>query len=179
MFMKNIYTVVSTFILISLFTMSCNPFPAVSYQVIANEKEKTLKGVINKQIIQADTSFTWFKTNYKYAQVDKSAVQVFKQKSGLFSLLVFGGTWCHDTQNLLPIFYKLIDESHYPEKKICLLGVDRQKESIEGYKQKYNITNVPTFIVLHKGKEVGRVVEYGSMGAIDKELAQIVQSIKN
>ncbi|MEI9808442.1 MAG: hypothetical protein WDO16_11570 [Bacteroidota bacterium] len=40
-----------------------------------------------------------------------------------------------------------------------------------------NITNVPTIIVMKKGKEVGRVIEYGKEGVFDKELAEIINSI--
>ncbi|HAI83817.1 MAG TPA: glycerophosphodiester phosphodiesterase, partial [Chitinophagaceae bacterium] len=43
---------------------------------------------------------------------------------------------------------------------------------------RWNIINVPTFIVLdNNGKEVGRVVEYGKYGVIDKELGEIVSRL--
>jgi thiol-disulfide isomerase/thioredoxin len=94
-------------------------------------------------------------------------------------MIVFGGTWCEDTQNLLPMFYKLINQSNYPEKRITLVGVDRQKQSGNDLSAKYNIKNVPAFIVLkNDGTEVGRVVEYGKGEGIDNELAEIVNSIK-
>jgi hypothetical protein len=38
-----------------------------------------------------------------------------------------------------------------------------------------NITNVPTIIVMKNGKEVGRVIEYGTIGKWDKELSDIVK----
>lgn len=92
--------------------------------------------------------------------------------------MFFGGTWCHDTQNLWPIFYRLIDKSGYPEKNITLIAVDRKKKTLYKLSKKYRITNVPTFIVLAKGKEVGRVVEYGKYSAIDKEIGEIVSTLK-
>ena len=58
-----------------------------------------------------------------------------------------------------------------------MLGVDRKKNTIDSLNIKYKITNVPTFIVIHKGKEVGRVVEYGTKGDVNKELADIVNTI--
>ena len=36
-----------------------------------------------------------------------------------------------------------------------------------------NIINVPTVMVMKEGKEVGRVVEYGHYGMVEKELAEI------
>jgi thiol-disulfide isomerase/thioredoxin len=93
--------------------------------------------------------------------------------------MVFGGTWCHDTQNLLPLFYKLIDKSGFPENQVYLIGVDRAKTTFKSLHKKFAILNVPTFIIIDKkGKEVGRVVEYGNTGAIDKELGQIVANIQ-
>jgi hypothetical protein len=41
----------------------------------------------------------------------------------------------------------------------------------------WKIINVPTFIVLRDGQEVGRVVEYGNTGNIEKELAAIVAKL--
>ena len=150
----------------------------VKYQVVPDARAKILKGVINRSLIESDTSFAWFKENMKWGQADSAAVAAFGQKQHEFKMIVFGGTWCHDTQNLLPIFYRLIDKSGYPEKNITLVGVDRKKQSLNNLSKIYNITNVPTFIILKDGKEVGRVVEYGKYNAIDKELGEMVMALK-
>ena len=97
------------------------------------------------------------------------------QKNGSkVHFVVFGGTWCHDTQNLLPVFYRLLDKSNVPDAEVTLIGVDREKTALNGLHSAFKITNVPTFIVMKDGKEIGRVVEYGKYGAIDKELGEIV-----
>jgi len=150
---------------------------STNYTVVPDSETKVLKGIINRSVLESDTSFNWFKDNMKYGQADAAAIAAFQEKKDQFTMIVFGGTWCHDTQNLLPVFYRLVDKSGYPESRIQLIMTDRKKETIKDLHKKYNITNVPTFIVFHNGKEVGRVVEYGSMGAIDKELGGIVSSI--
>lgn len=172
--MKNIVVI---FLLIIL--SSCSSSHKINYSTTYNGTEKILQGIINSSIISSDTSFPWFNNNYKYAQPTTVAIETFKNKKGEFSLMVFGGTWCEDTQNLLPLFYKLIDKSEYPLKKLTLVGVNRAKQSgDDGLSKKFNIINVPTFIVLNrKGEEVGRVVEYGKYNSIDKELGEIVQKI--
>ena len=71
-----------------------------------------------------------------------------------------------------------MNASGYPESRISLIAVDRKKQTIHNLNKQYNITNVPTFIVLKDGKEVGRVVEYGTEGDITKELGKIVAGIK-
>jgi thiol-disulfide isomerase/thioredoxin len=148
------------------------------YIIVPDTKTKVLKGYINRSIIENDTAFAWFKENMKWGQADAAAIESFSKNKDKFTMLVFGGTWCGDTKNLLPVFYRLIDKSGYPDSKITLIGVDRAKTTIEDLHVKWNIKNVPTFIVLHDGKEVGRVVEYGKYSQVDKELGEIVASIQ-
>ena len=150
----------------------------IDYKIVPDNKAKILKGVINRALIENDTAFVWFKENMKWGQTDEAAIGAFKEKADKFKLVVFGGTWCPDTQNLLPIFYRLVDKSGYPDKNITLIAVDRKKETIHNLNKIYNIISVPTFIVIKDGKEIGRVVEYGKMNAIDKELGQIVKTIE-
>jgi len=164
--------------LLSLILLSCTSYKHVRYETIYKGNEKTLKGVINRQVIESDTAFGWFKENMKWGNVDADAINIFKTKADKFNVIIFGGTWCEDTQNILPKFYKLVDASNYTEQKILLLGVDRKKNTIDSLNVQYKITNVPTFIIMHKGKEVGRVVEYGTKGDVNKELADIVNTIQ-
>jgi thiol-disulfide isomerase/thioredoxin len=157
---------------------SSHKLSKIKYEIVPDTKAKILKGIVNRQLIENDTSFAWFKENMKWGNADTSAVASFRQKADQFKMVVFGGTWCEDTQNLLPVFYRLIDKSGYPEKNITLIGVDRTKQTIYNLNKTYNIINVPTFIVLKNGKEVGRVVEYGKYNAIDKELGEIVKRME-
>ncbi len=172
--MKNI-----AFLFFLIFSFSCSSTHKINYTTTLNGHEKILQGVINRSLIESDTSFPWFANNYEYAQPAVTAIEIFKNKKNQFSLMVFGGTWCEDTQNLLPLFYKLLDASEYPAKKIILVGVNRAKQSgVDSLSNKFSIKNVPTFIVLNKkGIEVGRVVEYGKYNAIDKELGEIIKNI--
>lgn len=164
--------------IIVLFT-ACSPTYKTFYTMHEGKQEKVLQGVINRSAIESDTAFKWFGNNYKYALANVNAVDVFKNQKKKFKLIVFGGTWCEDTQNLLPMFYKLVEQSKYPKRKITLVGVDRQKQSGNELSAQYQIKNVPTFIVLkNDGTEAGRVVEYGKGIGIDNELAEIVNNIQ-
>ena len=164
---------------IAIVFASCSPRYKTFYAMHESKNEKVLQGNISRSIIEADTTFKWFATNFNFAQPDAAAIDIFKRNKSKFKMIVFGGTWCEDTQNLLPLFYKLVEQSGYPQSKITLVGVDRKKQSGNGLSDQYKITNVPTFIVLkNDGSEAGRVVEYGKYNAIDKELAEIVNGIK-
>lgn len=145
------------------------------YTVIADDKkEKVLKGYIDKSVLDSDTAFRWFRENMRYGSADAVAVEAFKKYGNDFKLLIFGGTWCEDTQAMLPLVYRLAEKSGYPETNITLVAVDRSKIGPDDLHQIHNVTNVPTFIVLRDGKEIGRVVEFGKYAQVDKELGEIV-----
>ncbi|MES2003614.1 MAG: thioredoxin family protein [Bacteroidota bacterium] len=148
-----------------------------SYVIISDTETKVLKGTLSRALIENDTAFAWFKENMRYGSADAFAVEQFKQKSAAFSVLIFAGTWCHDSQNLLPKFYRLVDKSGFPETKVTLIGVDRPKTAPNDLHLKWNIVSVPTFIILKNGKEAGRVVEYGKTGNMERELAEIVAGL--
>lgn len=149
-----------------------------NYTVEPDAETKIINGVFSSTLLETDSSFKWFKTNMQWARPDAATVKLFQEKKNAFSLVVFAGTWCHDTQNLLPKFYKLVDASGFPPSKIMLVGVSRDKTDAAGLYKKYNITNVPTFIVIQKGKEVGRVVEYGKEGDPMKELGVVLGLVR-
>ena len=55
--------------------------------------------------------------------------------------------------------------------------VDHNKKTVQHLSETFNVTNVPTFIVMKNGKEVGRVVEYGESGEAMKELGKIAEAL--
>jgi thiol-disulfide isomerase/thioredoxin len=138
---------------------------------------KILKGLLSRSDIESDTSFAWFQKNYKLGRPDAKAVAAFKQHAGDFKMLIFAGTWCPDTHNLLPEFYRLTDAAGYPDNNISIIGVDYNKTTFDNLEKTFNVTEVPTFIVMKDGKEVGRIVEYGESGEAMKELGKMVEGL--
>lgn len=141
-----------------------------------HQNQKVLKGLLTRADIQTDTSFAWFTKNMQYGSADPNAVKTFREKAGSFEVVVFCGTWCEDSQNLLPQFYRLIDKSGFPDSSITLIGTDRNKETLHNLHKVFNVKNVPAFIIMKNGKELGRMIEYGKYGTADKELAEIVNN---
>ena len=166
-------------LIVSMFSCSSKSIPQQpKYTVVADTETVVMKGVLTRNILEKEKAFTWMTENRKYGSADAGAVKTFSQQKDLFTVLVFGGTWCHDTQNILPVFYRLIDKSGFPDNRITLVGVDRQKTAPHNWHTNWNITMVPTFIILQNGKEMGRVVEYGKTGNVEKELADIVTKLQ-
>lgn len=132
-------------------------------------------GIVSKADLKSNAAFTWFAANETNYTPKESQVSVLKEGKGKLKYLVFGGTWCSDTHFILPKFFKLMEAATIDDKDISFFATDRNKKTIGNITEVLNITNVPTIIVMKEGKEVGRVIEYGSTGMWDQELADLVK----
>ena len=139
---------------------------------------KVLKGFISRQELATDSAFTWFAKNSGDYTPNASALSALKQAKDSIYILAFGGTWCDDTKYILPKFYRLADAAGIAADHVTLVGVDPNKKTVHHLAETFNVINVPTFIVLKNGQELGRVVEYGKTGMWDKELGEVVSGKK-
>ena len=157
-----------------------NSFAQAQYEISKDEKhpeELILRGIINKYLIQNDTAYgKWYRSSYSIYSPDTAILSAFEKGKSKVQFVIFGGTWCEDTQFVLPKFFKLQEKSGVPDNTITFFGVNRAKKSLASIADAFNIINVPTIIVMKEGKELGRVVEYGKTGKWDKELADIINS---
>lgn len=120
---------------------------------------KILTGISNAHALMTDTAFHWFKERHDSYKSDQAAVAKITAKASSLHFIVFGGTWCSDTRDLLPAFYQVMEQAHITDSQITLYLLDRTKKAADGSTDTYSITNVPTFVVLRDGKPVGQVVE--------------------
>jgi len=167
--MKKVLFILSLFITQLAYTQSAE----VTKDASGN---KIIKGFMTKNDLASDTAFAWYAQNQKGYTPENGAVQAFKSAKDSIHILAFAGTWCSDTKNLLPKFFALTDAAAFSQDHITLLGVDRNKKTIHHLAEAFDVINVPTFIILKNGQEVGRVVEYGKYGMFDKELGEIINS---
>jgi thiol-disulfide isomerase/thioredoxin len=137
---------------------------------------KMLKGIITRQDLATDTAFKWFAESGKDYKPYEAALLALRKNKDSLSFIVFGGTWCSDTRFIVPKFFVLLDSAGISGDRVTLFGVDQKKKTIARLSETFNITNVPTIIVLKNGKEIGRVVEYGKQGMFDKELGEVIMS---
>ena len=145
---------------------------------VDNEKITILNGILQKSDVAANAAFSgWYKGNQADYKIDTSITNVMTSTKDKVQYVVFGGTWCGDTQYILPKFFKLQEQSGLSENNISIYGVDRSKKTLGNIADAFKITNVPTIIVMKDGKEVGRVVEYGKTGKWDTELGQILKTL--
>lgn len=137
---------------------------------------KTFKGILSREILESDTSFTrlWYTANFKAYAPNAEAVSALQQHKDTIRLIAFMGTWCEDSQFIIPKFFSLLDAAGFSKDRVTVLGTDRDKKTLGHLSEALNVTLVPTLIVMQNGKELGRVVEYGKNGQWDKELGEIV-----
>jgi len=157
--------------------ISIHAYSQAQYEVLQDEKhpdQHIMRGIINKYLVQNDSTYNWYNSSAAIYRPDTAMLSGFERTKGKVQFVLFGGTWCEDTQFILPKFFKLQEMSGVSDNSITFFGVNRAKKSLASIADAFNIINVPTIIVMKDGKELGRVVEYGTSGKWDKELADIL-----
>lgn len=155
--------------------ISLNAFSQTPYTYTNDGSAIILNGIISKYILLNDTAFSWYKSSVAGYTPPTEAVEAMRSAPASVSIMLFGGTWCEDTQNILPKFFTLQEKSGFPDSRITFFAVDRNKKAIGNVAGVMGVTNVPTIIVLKDGREVGRVVEYGKTGDWAGEFAALLK----
>lgn len=103
----------------------------------------------------------YYKYYYESYNPDASIIAKLKTLLDDVTITIVMGSWCGDSQEQLPKFYKIINLLNFDENKILLIAVDRRKHArqYDDLVQSLNIERIPTFIFYKNGKELGRIVE--------------------
>lgn len=139
-----------------------------------NDHSIILKGLITKEDILKYNPGNWFAANQQGYTLNTIALEALKNHGASIHIIAFAGTWCDDTKYILPKFFAIAEAAGFPAGNLSLIGVDRDKKTMSHLTEALNVINVPTFIVMKDGKEIGRVVEYGKFGMWDKELGEVI-----
>ncbi|WP_313360713.1 thioredoxin family protein [Empedobacter sp.] len=142
--------------------------------ITAENGKKMLTGEFTRKALEEDDFKEWYHHEYDTYEVEKSKLKGLKNLRN-YRLEVFVGTWCPDSRRELPRLYKILDDIKFPQNRLKVIGVNRQKKSFNGEEINKNVTHVPTIIVYNnKKEEVGRIVESPVSGYLEEDLAQIV-----
>lgn len=142
--------------------------------MITKDKDgsKMLVGISNKNTLMNDKAFGWFKKGYDSYKPNANDVKTISRAIKL-RIEVFGGTWCDDTHDLLPEFYKAMDAAKVTDAQITLHLVNRDKKTKDGSSEKYKITNVPTFVIFLGDHQMGKIVE-SAKKSIEADIADML-----
>ncbi|MBW2475936.1 MAG: thioredoxin family protein [Deltaproteobacteria bacterium] len=104
---------------------------------------------------------------------NRQAIEFLQQVTDSVQIVVFHGTWCKDCQREIPRFKKILEIADNPNIIVTEYEVNPQKKDALGKFQEYQITLVPTFIVIRDNQELGRITETPQK-SLEEDLAAIL-----
>ncbi|MBN2615735.1 MAG: thioredoxin family protein [Bacteroidales bacterium] len=145
-------------------------------------KDKTigrdiLLGPCNEMGLKTNSLFApAFNFEYKSYTPNAAIINSIKKKLRKTRITLVFGSWCGDSKLQVGRFYKILDEAGYPGKYVTALAVNRKLKAPGTKVDRLDIQRVPTFIVFHKGKEVGRITE-SPKTTLEGDLAAILKKV--
>ncbi|MBW7912769.1 MAG: thioredoxin family protein [Taibaiella sp.] len=147
------------FLALAIFTVMHTQAQGTFDKAINDRNELVFTGQFTFTDLQAEESFKWMPEGIEAYQPNAEDMSYLKSELNKYQLVVFMGTWCEDSHNLVPKLYKVLDAASYPLQTLTLYGLDREKKGKGTEHEEYKVLFVPTIIVLSDGKEVGRITE--------------------
>ena len=90
-------------------------------------------------------------------------------------VLIFFGTWCHDSKRELPRVLKILQSYELSENNLELIAVGPDKKEPLGRATKLNLIYTPTIIFFRESKEIGRIIEK-PVRSLEKDIESIISS---
>lgn len=160
-------------LVILLFVSAINAQQFNNSAIDTVKNKKMLIGFCTREAFQ-DTEFKdWFDEQYKNYQPDYEVLDKLEGKFDDISITIVMGTWCSDSREQVPSFYKILDELNNDTNKIKLICVDRKKKGLSDEADGLNIELVPTIIFYRNNEEIGRIIETPAE-TLEKDMLEIV-----
>jgi thiol-disulfide isomerase/thioredoxin len=136
---------------------------------------EVLTGLCNRDGLKSNLFKTYYDSEYNSYIPDSATIKNLKKilSTKNIKVTIVMGTWCGDSQEQVPRFYKIIDVLNFSEKNIMLYCVDRTKRTDNGETDNLSITLIPTFIFYKDGKEIGRIIE-SPKKSMEKDMLGII-----
>jgi thiol-disulfide isomerase/thioredoxin len=167
---------ISKLFLIITGILLCTNLFAQEFNTITTDEKTDKPMLIGYTTLEAfnDTSFSWWwNSAYNMYEVDSADIEELKVKLDDVDIKIVMGTWCSDSRTEVPHFYKILDEINYPEDKVTLINVNRDKRGLENEVEGLDINFVPTFIFYKSGEEIGRIIEM-PYETLEKDMLELV-----
>ncbi len=156
---KALIILIILFVLFPLATSAQEKIYNIETESVSEYVDKILNGPITKEGLVKLPYKVWFNKSYKTYVVDTNTLKNIKRKKLKdLKILVFMGTWCHDSNREIPRLIRVCEELGIYDQ-LELYGVDVNKKSQQKREEGYNIRKTPTIILLKDGKEIARILE--------------------
>ena len=147
-----------------VFLISCSANEGVE------NKNKQHRGSI--EIEELFSEYSIFKKGFD----DYVPLELSKLKDDDINVVVFFGTWCHDSKRELPKALKIFNKIGMNDENIELIAVGLDKKDPLGKAVKLNLMYTPTLIFFRGSKEIGRIIEKPVI-SLEKDIELIISSI--
>jgi thiol-disulfide isomerase/thioredoxin len=114
-----------------------------------------------------------FKAEYPLYKVDDATLKQLADQIKGVKVTVVMATWCSDSKEWVPRFYKIMDGLNFNYKNLTLICVDREKKAPGTNVNELKAELVPTFIFYRKKVELGRIIEVPG-DLMEKEMLKIL-----
>lgn len=102
----------------------------------------------------------WFLLNFENYVPSRSVIDDIKKSFyDNMRIQIILGTWCGDSKEQVPRFFKILEKAQIPLNVVEIICVNRTKTAPGINIQNKNIEKVPTFIIFRDDVEIGRIIE--------------------
>lgn len=163
-------------ILTALLLMSMIVKAQTDFEISTDKENGTVvfKGQITYNDLRKEPSFKWLDKGIIDYKPDGADLDFLGKHLKQYEVVTFMGTWCEDSQNLVPRLLKVLAAVDYPMHQHTMYGVDRTKMAKYTEAKFYEISRVPTFIIIRNNEEVGRITESVNK-SIEADLKAIIE----
>ncbi|WP_299886562.1 thioredoxin family protein [uncultured Lacinutrix sp.] len=141
-----------------------------------NPKNETMFiGQINLLDLKDEKHTEWFNKNYNTYRLKHNYLEELKKIPKDYTVSIYLGSWCNDSQRQVPRFLKILDSINYNINNLKLFGLDKKKTSPNKVELGKIINYVPTIIIYKKGKEINRIVET-PIESLEQDLLKILKN---
>ncbi len=156
--------------------------PTFAFSQLLNQKSidpkknnEMLVGYCNREgFVDVKCNFdSSFRAEYAVYHANEATMELLARKLKGIKVTLVMATWCGDSKEWVPRFYKIMDQLDFNYKKLTLISVDRSKKAPGTNVETLKIDKVPTFIFYRKNAEIGRIVEV-PINLLEKDMLNIL-----
>lgn len=163
------FTILTIFLSLSLHAQDVNK------KIIDNRFDKEiLIGYCNRAGLQEGEFGESYSIEYDHYEPAMKFVKKIGRNTIDYNIVIVLATWCHDSKEQVPRFYRILDDAGLSDDILQLVCVDGQKTGGDVPVEGYEIERVPTFIFFRDGIEIGRITETPEK-TLEKDMWRIVK----
>ena len=177
---NRIVQIMMLFVLFCSFSMVANAQILVEKpktEFVCTEDKDMIVGKTTLEGLSKNQNF-WIEYNFHYGryEVDKTVVEQITQllSDRKIKITIITGTWCSDSKEQFPVFWKVIEQLPVDTASIDIICVNRDKLAGDVNLTPFNMEFIPVFIFYENDTELGRIVETPSE-TMEKDILQIIR----